>query len=80
MRTPAAPGEPYIMRMAVGLFTPRNGVLGRAIAGQVQEAGSNVTRFRPGDEVFAEISKGGFAEYASVAEDALGAEAGEPDL
>jgi NADPH:quinone reductase-like Zn-dependent oxidoreductase len=59
-------GEPYIMRPAVGLFTPRNGVLGRAIAGQVHEAGGGVTRFRPGDEVFAEISKGGFAEYASV--------------
>ena len=64
-------GEPYIMRLAVGLFTPRNGVLGRAVAGQVQEAGSNVTRFRSGDEVFAEISKGGFAEYAIVSEDAL---------
>ena len=64
-------GEPYIMRMTVGLITPRNGVLGRAVAGQVQEAGSNVTRFRSGDEIFAEISKGGFAEYASVSEDAL---------
>jgi NADPH:quinone reductase-like Zn-dependent oxidoreductase len=64
-------GEPYIIRIAAGLFTPRNGVLGRAVAGQVQAAGSNVTRFRPGDEVFAEISKGGFAEYASVAADAL---------
>jgi NADPH:quinone reductase-like Zn-dependent oxidoreductase len=64
-------GEPYIMRPAVGLFAPRNGVLGRAIAGQVHEAGRNVTRFRPGDEVFAEISRGGFAEYASVPEGAL---------
>lgn len=64
-------GEPYIMRLAVGLLTPRNGVLGRAVAGQVQEAGGEVTRFRPGDEVFAEISKGGFAEYACVAGTAL---------
>jgi NADPH:quinone reductase-like Zn-dependent oxidoreductase len=64
-------GEPYIMRIAVGLLTPRNRVLGRAVAGQIQEAGSKVTRFRPGDEVFAEISKGGFAEYASVSEAAL---------
>ena len=64
-------GEPFIMRIAVGLFAPRNGVLGRAVAGQIQEAGSNVTRFRSGDEVFAEISKGGFAEYASVSQDAL---------
>jgi len=29
-------GEPYIMRIALGLFAPRNGVLGRAVAGQVQ--------------------------------------------
>jgi NADPH:quinone reductase-like Zn-dependent oxidoreductase len=63
-------GEPYIVRIAVGLFAPRNGVLGRAVAGQVN-ARSSVTRFRPGDEVFAEISKGGFAEYASVPEKAL---------
>ncbi len=64
-------GEPYIMRMAVGLFAPRNGVLGRAVAGQVDATGSSVMRFRPGDEVFGEISKGGFAEYASVPEQAL---------
>ena len=64
-------GEPYIIRITAGLFTPRNGVLGRAVAGQVQAVGSDVTRFRSGDEVFAEISKGGFAEYASVSEGAL---------
>jgi NADPH:quinone reductase-like Zn-dependent oxidoreductase len=64
-------GEPYLMRIATGLFAPRNGVLGRAVAGQVQEAGSNVTRFRPGDEVFAEIPRGGFAEYASIPAAAL---------
>jgi NADPH:quinone reductase-like Zn-dependent oxidoreductase len=39
------------------------------IAGQVEAAGSGVTRFKPGDEVYANLldhGYGGFAEYASV--------------
>ena len=30
-----------------------------------------MTRFRPGDEVFADVMTGGFAEYVCVAEDLL---------
>lgn len=64
-------GTPYVLRLATGLRRPRNKVLGLAIAGLVEAVGSNVSEFGPGDEVYAEIGKGGFAEYASVPEDAL---------
>jgi NADPH:quinone reductase-like Zn-dependent oxidoreductase len=64
-------GTPYVLRLTTGLRRPRNKVLGLSIAGRVEAVGSNVSKFRPGDEVYAEIGKGGFAEYASVPEDAL---------
>jgi NADPH:quinone reductase-like Zn-dependent oxidoreductase len=64
-------GTPYILRLTTGLRRPRNKVLGLAIAGRVEAVGSNVSEFRPGDEVYAGIGKGGFAEYACVPRDAL---------
>jgi NADPH:quinone reductase-like Zn-dependent oxidoreductase len=64
-------GLPYVMRPQAGLRKPKNSVLGRDIAGHVEALGKDVTRFRPGDEVFANVEKGGFAEYASVSEDSL---------
>jgi NADPH:quinone reductase-like Zn-dependent oxidoreductase len=42
------------------------------MAGQVEAVGRAVTRFRPGDEVYAFVLAGGFAEYARVPENVLG--------
>ena len=64
-------GMPYVMRPQSGLRKPKNGFLGRDIAGEVEAVGNDVTGFRPGDEVFANVESGGFAEYASVAEGLL---------
>jgi NADPH:quinone reductase-like Zn-dependent oxidoreductase len=64
-------GRPYVLRLTTGLRRPRNKVLGLAIAGRVEAVGSNVSEFKPSDEVYAGIGKGGFAEYACVPEDAL---------
>jgi NADPH:quinone reductase-like Zn-dependent oxidoreductase len=64
-------GLPYIMR-PVGLRRPKNGVLGSDVAGQVEAVGKTVTRFRPGDEVFAHVLAGGFAEYTCIPEEVLG--------
>lgn len=44
---------------------------GRDVAGRVEAVGTAVTRFRPGDEVYAEIDSGSFAECASVPEGVL---------
>jgi NADPH:quinone reductase-like Zn-dependent oxidoreductase len=66
-------GLPYIARPVYGLRTPKNGVRGTDVAGEVEAVGTSVTRFRPGDEVFGWCKDlgGAFAEYASVPEDAL---------
>ncbi|WP_436758146.1 NAD(P)-dependent alcohol dehydrogenase [Streptosporangium sp. V21-05] len=64
-------GLPYLGRLVFGLRVPRQKVLGRDIAGEVEAVGKNVTRLRPGDEVYAEVAAGGFAEYARVPEDLL---------
>ena len=65
-------GLPYIMRPQAGLGKPKNSVLGRDIAGQVEAVGKDVTGFRPGDEVFGNPEGGGFAEYTTVSEGSLG--------
>jgi NADPH:quinone reductase-like Zn-dependent oxidoreductase len=64
-------GLPYVMR-PLGLRIPKDGALGSDVAGQVEAVGRTVTRFRPGDEVFAHVLAGGFAEYTCVSEEALG--------
>src|SRR5229473_619743 len=46
---------------------PRQDVLGSDFAGTVESVGKNVTRFRPGDEVFGG-RHGAFAEYVSILE------------
>jgi NADPH:quinone reductase-like Zn-dependent oxidoreductase len=65
-------GKPLYAR-TMGPFRPRRHVLGSDIAGRVEAAGRSTTKFRPGDEVFADILShmGGFAEYVCVPEGAL---------
>lgn len=63
-------GTPLLMRMATGIFKPKYGVPGFDVAGQVEAVGKNVTRFKPGDEVFGECN-GSCAEYVSTGEDKL---------
>ncbi len=61
-------GSPYIMRLGSGIGTPKDSRLGVDFAGTVEAVGENVTRFKPGDEVFGGRS-GAFAEYVIVPED-----------
>jgi NADPH:quinone reductase-like Zn-dependent oxidoreductase len=65
-------GKPLYARI-MGPLRPRHHILGSDIAGRVEAAGRTTTRFRPGDDVFADIlsSMGGFAEYVCVPERAL---------
>ncbi len=61
-------GSPYLMRFMAGLGAPKDTRLGVDFAGTVESVGSNVTRFKAGDEVFG--GRGGaFAEYVVVPED-----------
>jgi NADPH:quinone reductase-like Zn-dependent oxidoreductase len=61
-------GSPFVMRFATGLRKPKNPVPGTDVAGIVEAVGKDVTRHRPGDEVFGWCA-GAFAEYASAPED-----------
>src|SRR6266545_476694 len=61
-------GTPYIMRaMGVGMRKPKETRLGVDFAGTVEAVGKNVTKFKPGDEVFGGRT-GAFAEYVCVRE------------
>ena len=63
--------SPFIIRFISGLLKPKNKILGADIAGQVEAVGTNVKQFNLGDQVYGEISRGGFAEYVCVTEDKL---------
>jgi len=65
-------GSPLYARLG-GLRTPARSTLGSDIAGWVEAIGEDVTRFRPGDEVYGDNLglKGGFAEFALAPEQAL---------
>jgi NADPH:quinone reductase-like Zn-dependent oxidoreductase len=69
-------GTPYVLRlMGAGLLSPKDLVPGTDLAGSVESVGRNVTRLRPGDEVFGQSlvanlwrHGGAFADYAAVPE------------
>jgi NADPH:quinone reductase-like Zn-dependent oxidoreductase len=66
-------GTPIVNRTS-GLRRPRRRTLGSDIAGVVEAVGGSVTRFRPGDAVFGDLSGcgfGAFAQYARATESAL---------
>lgn len=44
-------------------------ILGLDMAGVVEQVGSDVTRFRPGDPVFGLLPGGGYAEYCTISEE-----------
>jgi NADPH:quinone reductase-like Zn-dependent oxidoreductase len=61
-------GEPYFVRLLVGLRAPQgSGIPGVDAAGIVEAAGASVTEFRPGDEVFGSCS-GTLAEFTLARE------------
>jgi NADPH:quinone reductase-like Zn-dependent oxidoreductase len=62
-------GLPYVVRPQFGLRRPRRTLLGGDVAGRVEAVGPGVTRLRPGDEVYADIETGGFAEFVCLPED-----------
>ena len=67
-------GKPLFSRVTLGLLRPKHQILGGDIAGQVADVGVGVTRFKPGDEIYANLLDhgfGGFAEFVSVPVDVV---------
>lgn len=60
-------GEPYLMRLDYGFGAPANPRVGTDFAGTVEAVGKDVTKFKPGDEVFGGRN-GALAEYITITE------------
>jgi NADPH:quinone reductase-like Zn-dependent oxidoreductase len=63
--------DPFLARLAKGLFRPKNTIPGADVAGVVEAVGQNVTQFKAGDAVYGDMSASGdgaFAEYVTVQE------------
>jgi NADPH:quinone reductase-like Zn-dependent oxidoreductase len=63
----------YLFRSVISRFLPGRSKpkrIGRDIAGVVEAVGANVTRFKPGDEVFG-LARGAFAEYVCASDTML---------
>ncbi len=58
-------GLPLLVRPFFGLRTPRQPIVGRDVAGVVEQVGEGVTDYATGDEVIG-TARGSFAEYAVV--------------
>lgn len=66
-------GTPWIARLAVGLFKPKNPITGTGFSGVVEKVGNEVKGFKVGDRVFGEttLGFGAHAEYVAVKGDGL---------
>jgi NADPH:quinone reductase-like Zn-dependent oxidoreductase len=67
MRASAFPGGLWLAgRLMVGLFRPKNRILGTEFSGEVAGIGEDVTEFKTGDPVFGFSWHGSNAEYVTV--------------
>ena len=58
------------MRIMLGITKPRIPVIGLVLAGEIETAGKNITRFKPGDQVYGltGLGFGAYAEYKCMKE------------
>ena len=60
--------EIFISRLVTGVVRPKQPILGMEFSGTVEEVGSSVHAFVPGDEVFGIVPAGAHAEFLTVRE------------
>lgn len=58
------------MRLMIGLTKPRNPIIGLVLAGEIESAGKDIKRFKPGDQVFGitGFGLGAYTEYKCMQE------------
>jgi NADPH:quinone reductase-like Zn-dependent oxidoreductase len=69
----APPGFWLMSRMGSGFREPKQPILGTELAGEIEAVGTEVTRIKVGDQVFAfSANLGAYAEYMCLPEGAVG--------
>ncbi len=63
--------KPFIMRFTLGLFKPRNQIMGTEFAGEIKTVGKDVALLKVGDKVFGFDDSGlsSYADYMVISED-----------
>ena len=66
----ARPLSQLLVRVVMGFGGPRRSIIGWLLAGEVEQAGKGVTRFRPGDRIYGMtgMRMGAWAQYVCVKE------------
>ncbi|MEK6793199.1 MAG: NAD(P)-dependent alcohol dehydrogenase [Spirochaetota bacterium] len=57
-------------RLMIGIQRPRNPIIGEVFSGEIESAGTDIARFKPGDQVYGltGMSLGGYADYKCMKE------------